>query len=176
MVYHGLGGRPWYTTSLCHAHFEIFFPANAKNATMVYHKGRWISATPIPKVRQPEREVGWGGAIQTPAYTIQTSHPGSLGHARLMHTSGHSGMKSDFCMSETREPEHMKRHLGNCMICTFWACLLRHESGVQRSEKPEDPPPPPLEDISGPGLMNFVGLGASRLGSVNPGDVGGPLM
>ena len=46
-------------------------------------------------------------------------------------------MKSDFCMSETREPEHMKSHFVNCRICTFWACLLRHESGAKRVGKSE---------------------------------------
>ena len=63
VVYLGFGGGPWYTTSLSHAHFEIlyFFRQMQKNTTVVYHKGCWINATPILKVRQPEREVGWGG-------------------------------------------------------------------------------------------------------------------
>ena len=61
VVYLGFGRGPWYTTSLAHAQFEDFFGKCKKNATMVYHKGCCINAIPIPKVRQPEREVGWGG-------------------------------------------------------------------------------------------------------------------
>ena len=68
-------------------------------------------------------------------FAFEQQEQRSTTHSPAGHTSGHSGMKSDFCMSETREPEHMKSHFVNCRICRFWACLLRHESGAKRVGK-----------------------------------------
>ena len=69
-------------------------------------------------------------------------------HSPAGHTSGHCGMKNYVCMSETREPEHMKSHFVNCRICTFCACLLRHETGAIRVGKARGATP--LREISAP--------------------------
>ena len=114
--------------------FHVFWLARFRHAKVTFHpavSGRvpcgGMSCRPLLLLLKSKPSLIW--------FAFEQQEQRSTTHSPAGHTSGHSGMKSDFCMSGTREPEHMKSHFVNCRICTFWACLLRHESGAKRVGK-----------------------------------------